>query len=115
MTDTDHTEIHVCSLLKTTKFLISVSVCRTLVYVDYRTIPSPKSRKIIGKDLKRAFGARPADDKHDMVKQVLSAIAAIWEKQPESKESERLILSPYFAQVNVENMEILSKTLICFF
>ena len=50
-----------------------------------------------------------------MVKQVLSAIAAIWEKQPESKESERLILSPYFAQVNVENMEILSKHINLFF
>jgi len=46
---------------------------------------------------------------------VLSAIAAIWEKQPESKESERLILSPYFAEVNVENMEILSKDINLFF
>ena len=86
-----------------------MSVCSELVYADYRQIPSAKSRKFYGRDLDRDFRARLAGDKHDMAKQVLAPIVAIWEKQPESKECERLILSPYFADVSVENMEVLSE------
>ena len=61
------------------------------------------TRKFSAANIKAAFGPRQPSQHKVMVKNILATIARICELRPESKESERLILSPLFAQVNIEN------------
>ena len=59
-------------------------------------------REFSAANIKAAFGPRQPSQHKVMVKNILAIIARICELRPESKDSERLLLSPLFAHVNIE-------------
>nr|XP_020189335.2 uncharacterized protein LOC109774990 [Aegilops tauschii subsp. strangulata] len=67
---------------------------------NWRIRRDSESTQLTGAQLKAIFGPRPAQTNipHHMEKRVLDDIAEIWESRQDSKESDRVILGPNFAE-----------------
>jgi hypothetical protein len=92
--------IKICfSLTLTSKIILSPCRSKTI----FRRIRrESESTQLTGAQLKAVFGPRPAQTNipHHMEKRVLDDIAEIWESRQDSKQSDRVILGPNFAEVN---------------